>query len=78
MTDESLHGQRNPIISNNLGLAFESLDGTVQADRDVRGTLLVSPAVRVGFNMMRVDVKAVPSAGVSADQVSELIHMAEG
>lgn len=65
------------IIANNLGLALESLEVKVQADCDVRGTLLVDPSVRVGFNMMRVGVTAMPGAGVSADQVSKLIEMAE-
>lgn len=65
------------IISNNLGLALESLEVEVQADCDVRGTLLVDPSVRVGFNTMRVGVKAVPGPGVSPERVAELIEIAE-
>ncbi len=65
------------IISNNLGLPLESLEVRVQADCDVRGTLLVDPSVRVGFNAMRVGVKAVPGPGVSPERVAELIEMAE-
>jgi len=65
------------IISNNLGLPLESLEVGVQADCDVRGTLLVDPSVRVGFTTMRVSIKAVPGPGVSPEQVEELIQMAE-
>ena len=65
------------IISNNLGIPIESLEVGVQADCDVRGTLLVDTSVRVGFDTMRVSVKAVPGPGVSPEQVDELIQMAE-
>jgi uncharacterized OsmC-like protein len=65
------------IISNNLGLALESLEVDVQADCDVRGTLLVDPSVRVGFNTLRVGVKAVPGPGVSRERITELIEIAE-
>ena len=65
------------ILSNNLGVPLESLEVDVQADCDVRGTLLVDPSVRVGFNTMRVSVKAVPGPGVSPKQVEELVQMAE-
>lgn len=65
------------IISNNLRIPLESLDVDVQADCDVRGTLLVDPSVRVGFNTMRVRVKAVPGPGVSPKQVEGLVQLAE-
>jgi len=65
------------IISNNLGIPLESLEVDVQADCDVRGTLLVDPSVRVGFNTMRVGVKAVPGPGVSPKQVEKLVQLAE-
>ncbi len=65
------------ILSNNLGVPLESLDVNVQGDCDVRGTLLVDPAVRVGFATMRVSVKAVPGPGVSPKKVEELVQMAE-
>lgn len=65
------------IISNNLGIALASLEVDVQADCDVRGTLLVDPSVRVGFKTMRVRVEASPGPGVSQQQVEELIQMAE-
>lgn len=65
------------VISNNLGIPLESLDVDVKADCDVRGTLLVDPSVRVGFNTMRVCVKAVPGPGVSSKRVEELVQTAE-
>jgi uncharacterized OsmC-like protein len=65
------------ILSNNLGIPLESLEVDVQADCDVRGTLLVDPSVRVGFNMMRVSVKAVPGPGVTLKKVEGLVQMAE-
>jgi uncharacterized OsmC-like protein len=65
------------ILSNNLGIPLASLEVAVQADCDVRGTLLVDPTVRVGFNAMRVGVKAVPGPGVTPKQVERLVQMAE-
>jgi uncharacterized OsmC-like protein len=65
------------IISNNLKIPLESLEVSVQAECDVRGTLLVDPLVRVGFNLMRVSVKAVPGPGVAPKQVEGLVQMAE-
>lgn len=65
------------ILSNNLGIPLEALVVDVQADCDVRGTLLVDPSVRVGFNTMRVSVKAVPGPGASLKQVEELVRTAE-
>jgi uncharacterized OsmC-like protein len=65
------------IISNNLRIPLDTLEVDVQADCDVRGTLLVDPSVRVGFNTMRVSVKAVPGPGVSPNQVEGLVQMAE-
>lgn len=65
------------IISNNLGVPLESLAVEVQADCDVRGTLLVDPSVRVGFEAMRVSVKVVGGPGVSSGQVEELLQLAE-
>ena len=65
------------ILSNNLGIPLASLGVNVQADCDVRGTLLVDPSVRVGFNAMRVSVKAVPGPGVTSEQVEGLVQMAE-
>jgi uncharacterized OsmC-like protein len=65
------------IISNNLKIPLASLEVNVQADCDVRGTLLVDPSVRVGFNTMRVNVRAVPGPGVSPKQVEGLVQMAE-
>lgn len=65
------------ILSNNLGIPLASLDVDVQADCDVRGTLLVDPSVRIGFKTMRVAVKAVPGPGVTHRKVEELVQMAE-
>jgi uncharacterized OsmC-like protein len=65
------------ILSNNLGIPLASLEVDVQADCDVRGTLLVDPSVRVGFNTMRVSVKAVPGPGVTRRQVEGLAQTAE-
>jgi len=65
------------ILSNNLGIPLASLEVKVQADCDVRGTLLVDPSVRVGFNAMRVSVTAVPGPGVTSKQVEGLVQMAE-
>jgi uncharacterized OsmC-like protein len=65
------------ILSNNLRVPLASLEVEVQADCDLRGTLLVDPSVRVGFNAMRVSVKAVPGPGVASKQVEGLVQMAE-
>ena len=65
------------VISSNLGILLESLDVQVNADCDVRGTLLVDPSVRVGFNSMRVSVKAVPGPGASSERVEKLVQTAE-
>jgi uncharacterized OsmC-like protein len=65
------------ILANNLSLPLESLEVDVQSDCDLRGTLLVDPSVRVGFNTMRVNVKAVPGLGVTAKQVEGLVQTAE-
>ena len=65
------------ILSNNLGVQLASLAVDVQADCDVRGTLLVDPSVRVGFNAIRVGVTAVPGPGVTPRQVEELVQTAE-
>lgn len=65
------------ILSNNLGVPLESLEVEAQADCDVRGTLLVDPSVRVGFERIRVRVEASPGPGVSPQQVEELMQMAE-
>ncbi len=65
------------ILSNNLGVPLQSLEVEVQADIDLRGTLLVDPSVRVGFTTMRVGVKALPGPGVSPSQVEELVQTAE-
>ena len=65
------------IISNNLEIPLQSLDVDVQADCDVRGTLLVDPSVRVGFATMHVSVKAVPGPGVTPARVEALVRTAE-
>jgi uncharacterized OsmC-like protein len=65
------------IISNNLGIPLASLEVDVQANCDVRGTLLVDPSVRVGFDTMRVSVNAEPAPGVSRKQVEGLVQLAE-
>jgi len=65
------------ILSNNLGMPLASLEVEVQADCDVRGTLLVDPSVRVGFSTMRVGVTVVPGPGVTSKQVEGLVKMAE-
>lgn len=65
------------ILSNNLRVPLESLTVEVQADCDVRGTLRVDSSVPVGFQTMRVRVKAIPGPGVSPEKVGELIRTAE-
>lgn len=65
------------ILSNNLRVPLASLEVEVQADCDLRGTLLVDPTVRVGFNAMRVSVTAVPDPGVTSKQVEGLVQTAE-
>jgi uncharacterized OsmC-like protein len=65
------------VISNNLRIPLESLDVAVHADCDVRGTLLVDPSVRVGFESMRISVKAVPGPETTPERVEELVQLAE-
>jgi uncharacterized OsmC-like protein len=65
------------ILSNNLRIPLEALEVDVESDCDVRGTLLVDPSVRVGFDVMRVSVKAVPGPGVAAKQVQGMVQLAE-
>lgn len=65
------------IIASNTGVALASLAVDVQADCDVRGTLLVERSVPVGFQTMRVRVRAVPGPGVSSTDIEQLVLLAE-
>ncbi len=46
------------IVASQLGLRVDALAVRVEADVDVRGTLCVAPEVPVGFQRMRVQVRA--------------------
>lgn len=65
------------IIAERLELTLESLEVKVEADLDVRGTLLVDPTVPIGFQAMRCEVNLEPAEGTDPALVDRVISAAE-
>lgn len=65
------------LVANLLGITLESLEVTVRADVDVRGTMMVEPDVPVGFQAMRCDVQLQVSKGTSPALVQRLTAISE-
>jgi len=66
------------VVANRLGTEIVALRVTVTARADVRGTLLVSRDVLVGFQDMQVRVRLRLADGVSSEKRERLIQIAEG
>lgn len=65
------------ITADRLGIAFDSLQVSVKAELDVRGTLCVDREVPVGFRRMTLIVDARPAAGTSPESLQMAIRAAE-
>jgi uncharacterized OsmC-like protein len=65
------------MIADRLGVQIQSLKVAVEADVDVRGTLLVDPSVPVGFQKMRCRVDLQPGAEADTAKVQMLLAAAE-
>ncbi len=65
------------MVANLLNITLESLEVTVTADIDVRGTLMVEPDVPVGFQTMRCDVQLRVREGTSPELIQRLKVVAE-
>ncbi|MCW8902252.1 OsmC family protein [Sedimenticola sp.] len=65
------------MVANLLGITLESLEVTVTADIDVRGTMLVDPDVPVEFQAMRCDVQLQVRKGTSPALIQRLTAVAE-
>lgn len=65
------------VVANRLDLELELLEVTVDADVDVRGTLLVDPEVPVAFQQMRADVRLRAVEGSDPRRVAILGRAAE-
>ncbi|HTS23640.1 MAG TPA: OsmC family protein [Casimicrobiaceae bacterium] len=65
------------MIAEHLGIPLESLEVKVDAECDVRGCLLVEPAVAVGFQRMRCSVRLQTKNCVDEDTIKRLVAAAE-
>lgn len=65
------------MIANALGVQLASLEVTVEADIDVRGTLMVERDVPVGFRAMRCDVRMRTAEKAPAELLERLKLAAE-
>ncbi|MGD8318930.1 MAG: OsmC family protein [Gemmatimonadota bacterium] len=65
------------IIADRLGVGLRSLDVRVEADVDVRGTLVVDRSVPVGFQRMRCHVTLVPEDGTDPALKARIVQAAE-
>jgi uncharacterized OsmC-like protein len=65
------------MIAERLGVPIRSLEVAVEADLDVRGTLLVDRSVPVGFQNMRCRVHLEPGYGSDPAKVQMLLAAAE-
>ncbi len=65
------------MIADRMGLHLRRLEVDVTGRVDVRGTLVVDRATRVGFQGMRCRVALDTEAGVSRDDVVRLLAAAE-
>jgi len=65
------------MIAEHLGVRVATLDVNVEAECDVRGCLLVEPAVSVGFQRMRCRVRLATQDAVDERTLQKLIAAAE-
>jgi uncharacterized OsmC-like protein len=65
------------MVAELFGVELEDLEVEVTGDLDVRGTLLVDPAVRVGFEALRCRARLRPAAGADPRMVEKLLEVAE-
>lgn len=65
------------MIANRLGVTLKTLEVEVTADVDVRGTLVVSRDVPVGFQSMQCHVNIEPAEGTDPKLVRKLLNGAE-
>lgn len=65
------------IVADRLGVALDSVEVGVEADVDVRGTLVVDRDVPVGFQHMRCRVTVRPAAGTDPSVVGRIVEAAE-
>ncbi|MDQ3033573.1 MAG: OsmC family protein [Myxococcota bacterium] len=65
------------VVANRLGIPLRRLSVHVHAEVDVRGTLLVSSDVPVGFQRMSVRVELETAPSVDAGKRASLLGLAE-
>ncbi|NRB41667.1 MAG: OsmC family protein [Pseudomonadales bacterium] len=65
------------MVANLMGIELENLAVTVEADVDVRGTLMVDKDVPVGFQAMRCEVQLRAKAGTDSQLLQQLSVIAE-
>ncbi|MFT7186532.1 MAG: putative OsmC-like protein [Pseudohongiellaceae bacterium] len=65
------------IVANRLGLILNSLEVSVTAEVDVRGTLCLQPEVPVGFQAMHLSVLLGAKKGTNQKLISALFQGAE-
>jgi uncharacterized OsmC-like protein len=65
------------MIANRHGIRLEALEVDVTGDVDVRGTLVVSRQVPVGFQRMHCAVRVRPEPGTDPQLVARLLGAAE-
>ena len=65
------------VISNHLGIKLKELEVLVEADVDLRGTLMVSPSVPVGFQNIRIDVRLTATEELPEPTFKAILSTAE-
>lgn len=65
------------MIADRLSVELQSLEVSVSADVDVRGTLAVDRDVPVGFQSMRCEVEMEPAGDVDAELLQKVFRSAE-
>lgn len=65
------------MIADHLGVVLTALEVAVEADVDVRGTLLVDRDVPVGFQVMRCRIELTAEEGTDRALVDRLLAAAE-
>jgi uncharacterized OsmC-like protein len=65
------------MIAGRLGVRLASLEVVVEADVDVRGTLVVDRSVPVGFQKMRCNVRLEAAEGTDPEILKRLLAAAE-
>jgi uncharacterized OsmC-like protein len=65
------------MVAGLLGVELEELEVEVSGDLDVRGTLGIDPAVRVGFEELECSVTIRPAPGADPRAVGRLLAAAE-